>query len=169
VSQANHRFKKFETWNVIYIWTKQLKNILFFYFLELPFRLYKSVDYWHRYAEPSEIWFCRPCANWHHYAEPSELRITVMLIIMCQSSELQMRGQLCRSVSPYGTRCNTKVDHAIFSCAVRHSYVESSELQIGLDLSYMVNCADSALFARNRIRPPIGTVTLRHSKSIKND
>jgi len=25
------------------------------YFLELAFRLYKSVDYWHRYVEPSEL------------------------------------------------------------------------------------------------------------------
>jgi len=37
--------QKFETWNVIYIWIQQLKNI-FLYFLELAFRLYKSVDYW---------------------------------------------------------------------------------------------------------------------------
>jgi len=33
------------------------------------------------------------------------------------------------------------------SCAIRHSYAESSELQIGLRLAYMVNCADSSLFA----------------------
>jgi len=32
--------QKIETWNVIYKWTKQLKSI----FLELSFRLYKSVD-----------------------------------------------------------------------------------------------------------------------------
>jgi len=31
--------KKTETWNVIYIWIKQLK-IIFLYFLDLTFRLY---------------------------------------------------------------------------------------------------------------------------------
>jgi len=33
----------------------------------------------------------------------------------------------------------------------------------------MVNCADSSLFAVNCIRLPIGTVTIKHSKSNKND
>jgi len=32
-------------------------------------------------------------------------------------------------------------------CVVRHSYAESSELQIGLGLACKVNCADSSLFA----------------------
>jgi len=58
-------------------------KLFYFYFLVLAFRLYKSVDYWHRYAESSELWFCRPGADRHHLAEPSELRITVTLIIMC--------------------------------------------------------------------------------------
>jgi len=45
-----------------------------------------------------------------------------------ESSELQMYGQLCRSPSPYVTRLNMNIDHALCSCAVRHSYVKSSEL-----------------------------------------
>jgi len=49
------------------------------------------------------------------------------------------------------------------------SSAESSELQIGRGWAYMVNCADSSLFAGNRIRLPIGTVTLKHSKPIKSD
>jgi len=57
--------------------------------------------------------------------------------------------------------------HATCSCAVRHSYAEFSELQIGLGLAYIINWADSSLFAGNRIRLPISTVTLKHSKSIK--
>jgi len=33
----------------------------------------------------------------------------------------------------------------------------------------MVNCTDSSLFAGNRIRLPIGTVALKHSRSNQND
>jgi len=43
----------------------------------------------------------------------------------------------------------------LFSCADQHSYAESSELQIGLGLAYMVNCANSSMFAGNRILLPI--------------
>jgi len=53
--------------------------------------------------------------------------------------------------------------------AAQHYYAESSELQIGLGLAYMVNCADSSMFEGNCIRLPIGIETLKHSKSIKND
>jgi len=46
--------QKIETWNVIYLSAKQLTNISLF-FLELAFKLYKRVDYWHRYAEANEL------------------------------------------------------------------------------------------------------------------
>jgi len=141
--------KKIETWNVIYIWFKQLKNI-FCIFWSWHLGCIKVLTIYIAMRNLVNYDSAGPVTDRHSYAE---------------SSELQIHGPLCRPASPCGTRWTTN------NCSANYHVPIGIPMRnlVNCKYAYMVNCADSSWFAGNRIRLPIGTVTLKHSKLIWND